>query len=146
MALTVDVVGPAPWGFRISGGRDFHMPITVTKVSASSRRSGGTPAPPKSGWTPPPAPHHPPAPHRHFFFAVKPEACSWDCWPWEGWGPIAVGMWWSPQEQASRVGREGELGQGQGLLLSPWSPTLNLLAAILGGCPNRSPALLAAFS
>uniref|UniRef100_A0A4X1VEU2 PDZ domain-containing protein n=1 Tax=Sus scrofa TaxID=9823 RepID=A0A4X1VEU2_PIG len=33
MALTVDVVGPAPWGFRISGGRDFHMPITVTKVT-----------------------------------------------------------------------------------------------------------------
>ncbi|XP_054434760.1 PDZ and LIM domain protein 2 [Pteronotus mesoamericanus] len=33
MALTVDVVGPAPWGFRITGGRDFHMPITVTKVT-----------------------------------------------------------------------------------------------------------------
>lgn len=34
MALTVDVVGPAPWGFRISGGRDFHTPIIVTKVRA----------------------------------------------------------------------------------------------------------------
>ncbi|KAF6306540.1 hypothetical protein mRhiFer1_008641 [Rhinolophus ferrumequinum] len=33
MALTVDVVGPAPWGFRITGGRDFHMPIMVTKVT-----------------------------------------------------------------------------------------------------------------
>lgn len=33
MALTVDVVGPAPWGFRISGGRDFHTPIVVTKVT-----------------------------------------------------------------------------------------------------------------
>ncbi|XP_076401424.1 PDZ and LIM domain protein 2 isoform X1 [Peromyscus maniculatus bairdii] len=33
MALTVDVVGPAPWGFRISGGRDFHTPIIVTKVT-----------------------------------------------------------------------------------------------------------------
>ncbi|XP_064335296.1 PDZ and LIM domain protein 2-like [Camelus dromedarius] len=33
MALMVDVVGPAPWGFRISGGRDFHMPIMVTKVT-----------------------------------------------------------------------------------------------------------------
>ncbi|MXQ97003.1 hypothetical protein E5288_WYG002812 [Bos mutus] len=33
MALTVDVVGPAPWGFRISGGRDFHTPIMVTKVT-----------------------------------------------------------------------------------------------------------------
>ncbi|EDM02205.1 PDZ and LIM domain 2, isoform CRA_b [Rattus norvegicus] len=33
MALTVNVVGPAPWGFRISGGRDFHTPIIVTKVT-----------------------------------------------------------------------------------------------------------------
>ncbi|XP_054546373.1 PDZ and LIM domain protein 2 isoform X4 [Talpa occidentalis] len=33
MALTVDVVGPAPWGFRITGGRDFHTPIRVTKVT-----------------------------------------------------------------------------------------------------------------
>ncbi|KAB1253943.1 PDZ and LIM domain protein 2 [Camelus dromedarius] len=33
MALMVDVVGPAPWGFRISGGRDFHTPIMVTKVT-----------------------------------------------------------------------------------------------------------------
>ncbi|XP_040591658.1 PDZ and LIM domain protein 2 isoform X1 [Mesocricetus auratus] len=33
MPLTVDVVGPAPWGFRISGGRDFHTPIIVTKVT-----------------------------------------------------------------------------------------------------------------
>ncbi|XP_074065254.1 PDZ and LIM domain protein 2 [Macrotis lagotis] len=33
MALTVDVIGPAPWGFRITGGRDFHMPIVVSKVA-----------------------------------------------------------------------------------------------------------------
>ncbi|XP_008061744.1 PDZ and LIM domain protein 2 [Carlito syrichta] len=37
MALTVDVVGPAPWGFRITGGRDFHTPITVTKVTARGK-------------------------------------------------------------------------------------------------------------
>ncbi|XP_040827192.1 PDZ and LIM domain protein 2 isoform X2 [Ochotona curzoniae] len=37
MALTVDVVGPAPWGFRISGGRDFHMPIVVTRVTEHSK-------------------------------------------------------------------------------------------------------------
>ncbi|KAL2761737.1 PDZ and LIM domain protein 2 isoform 1, partial [Daubentonia madagascariensis] len=37
MALTVDVVGPAPWGFRITGGRDFHMPIMVTKVSEQGK-------------------------------------------------------------------------------------------------------------
>ncbi|XP_036306247.1 PDZ and LIM domain protein 2 isoform X1 [Pipistrellus kuhlii] len=33
MVLTVDVMGPAPWGFRITGGRDFHTPIMVTKVT-----------------------------------------------------------------------------------------------------------------
>ncbi|EHB06019.1 PDZ and LIM domain protein 2, partial [Heterocephalus glaber] len=37
MALTVDVVGPAPWGFRITGGRDFHTPIMVTKVNARGK-------------------------------------------------------------------------------------------------------------
>ncbi|XP_010622435.1 PDZ and LIM domain protein 2 isoform X1 [Fukomys damarensis] len=37
MALTVDVVGPAPWGFRITGGRDFHTPIMVTKVHQRGR-------------------------------------------------------------------------------------------------------------
>ncbi|XP_053766557.1 PDZ and LIM domain protein 2 isoform X2 [Desmodus rotundus] len=37
MALTVDVVGPAPWGFRITGGRDFHMPIMVTKVTEQGK-------------------------------------------------------------------------------------------------------------
>lgn len=42
MALTVDVTGPAPWGFRISGGRDFHTPIIVTKVRAVFRRQGAS--------------------------------------------------------------------------------------------------------
>uniref|UniRef100_A0A8C0NZ52 PDZ and LIM domain protein 2 n=1 Tax=Canis lupus familiaris TaxID=9615 RepID=A0A8C0NZ52_CANLF len=33
LTLTVDVAGPGPWGFRITGGRDFHSPIMVTKVT-----------------------------------------------------------------------------------------------------------------
>ncbi|XP_008585824.1 PREDICTED: PDZ and LIM domain protein 2 isoform X2 [Galeopterus variegatus] len=37
MVLTVDVVGPAPWGFRITGGRDFHTPIMVTKVTEQGK-------------------------------------------------------------------------------------------------------------
>uniref|UniRef100_A0A8C6C6T7 PDZ and LIM domain protein 2 n=2 Tax=Monodon monoceros TaxID=40151 RepID=A0A8C6C6T7_MONMO len=37
MALTVDLVGPAPWGFRISGGRDFHTPIVVTRVTEEGK-------------------------------------------------------------------------------------------------------------
>ena len=32
MALTVNLIGPSPWGFRIFGGRDFKKAITVSKV------------------------------------------------------------------------------------------------------------------
>ena len=32
MALTVNLIGPSPWGFRICGGRDFKRAITVSKV------------------------------------------------------------------------------------------------------------------
>ncbi|KAK2544439.1 Pdlim2 [Columba livia] len=31
MPVTVTLAGPAPWGFRITGGRDFGKPITVSK-------------------------------------------------------------------------------------------------------------------
>uniref|UniRef100_A0A8C5TR78 PDZ and LIM domain protein 2 n=1 Tax=Malurus cyaneus samueli TaxID=2593467 RepID=A0A8C5TR78_9PASS len=31
VTVTVTLPGPAPWGFRISGGRDFRKPITVSK-------------------------------------------------------------------------------------------------------------------
>lgn len=36
MALTVNLIGPSPWGFRIYGGRDFKKAITVSKVLPSS--------------------------------------------------------------------------------------------------------------
>ena len=68
MALTVEVVGPAPWGFRISGGRDFHTPIVVTKVSAGP---GDGEAPPKSGFLPCLS-----SPHRHLSLVFALEACS----------------------------------------------------------------------
>ncbi|KAK2093807.1 hypothetical protein P7K49_027545 [Saguinus oedipus] len=48
MALTVDVAGPAPWGFRITGGRDFHTPIMVTKQSRKSPSWGGPQSEPAS--------------------------------------------------------------------------------------------------
>lgn len=32
MSVSVNLVGPAPWGFRINGGRDFRKPIMVSKV------------------------------------------------------------------------------------------------------------------
>lgn len=32
MPFKVNLIGPSPWGFRISGGRDFKKAITVSKV------------------------------------------------------------------------------------------------------------------
>jgi len=29
----VTLNGPAPWGFRLQGGKDFNMPLTVSRVS-----------------------------------------------------------------------------------------------------------------
>ncbi|KAG9270402.1 PDZ and LIM domain protein 2 [Astyanax mexicanus] len=37
MAFTVNLIGPSPWGFRISGGRDFKKAITVSKVNPGSK-------------------------------------------------------------------------------------------------------------
>ncbi|XP_039625552.1 PDZ and LIM domain protein 2 [Polypterus senegalus] len=37
MALQVNLKGPSPWGFRISGGRDFKKPISVSKVNGGSK-------------------------------------------------------------------------------------------------------------
>ncbi|XP_071259353.1 PDZ and LIM domain protein 2-like isoform X5 [Salvelinus alpinus] len=37
MALTVNLIGPTPWGFRIYGGRDFKKAITVSKVNGGSK-------------------------------------------------------------------------------------------------------------
>ncbi|XP_063050913.1 PDZ and LIM domain protein 2 [Engraulis encrasicolus] len=37
MALTVTLLGPSPWGFRIAGGRDFKRAITVSKVNGGSK-------------------------------------------------------------------------------------------------------------
>lgn len=28
--------GPAPWGFRLQGGKDFNMPLTISRVSPRS--------------------------------------------------------------------------------------------------------------
>ncbi|CAJ1068464.1 PDZ and LIM domain protein 2 [Xyrichtys novacula] len=37
MALTVNLIGPSPWGFRICGGRDFKKALTVSKVNGGSK-------------------------------------------------------------------------------------------------------------
>ncbi|NWI65334.1 PDLI2 protein, partial [Todus mexicanus] len=37
MPVTVILPGPAPWGFRITGGRDFRKPITISKVTEQGK-------------------------------------------------------------------------------------------------------------
>ncbi|KAI2661417.1 PDZ and LIM domain protein 4 [Labeo rohita] len=37
MPFTVNLFGPSPWGFRISGGRDFKKAITISKVNTGSK-------------------------------------------------------------------------------------------------------------
>lgn len=32
-SYTVTLNGPAPWGFRLQGGKDFNMPLTISRVS-----------------------------------------------------------------------------------------------------------------
>ncbi|NXF72545.1 PDLI2 protein, partial [Sclerurus mexicanus] len=41
MPVTVTLPGPAPWGFRISGGRDFRKPITISKVTEHGKAAAG---------------------------------------------------------------------------------------------------------
>ncbi|NXI96177.1 PDLI2 protein, partial [Psophia crepitans] len=41
MPVTVTLAGPAPWGFRITGGRDFGKPITVSKVMERGKAAAG---------------------------------------------------------------------------------------------------------
>ncbi|NXV11605.1 PDLI2 protein, partial [Cepphus grylle] len=41
MPVTVTLAGPAPWGFRITGGRDFGKPITVSKVTERGKAAAG---------------------------------------------------------------------------------------------------------
>ncbi|XP_048876997.1 PDZ and LIM domain protein 2-like [Brienomyrus brachyistius] len=37
MPLTVNLIGPSPWGFRVSGGKDFKKALIVSKVSGGSK-------------------------------------------------------------------------------------------------------------
>ncbi|NWI84663.1 PDLI2 protein, partial [Pitta sordida] len=41
MLVTVTLPGPAPWGFRISGGRDFGKPIAISKVVERGKAAAG---------------------------------------------------------------------------------------------------------
>ncbi|XP_010896577.1 PDZ and LIM domain protein 3b isoform X1 [Esox lucius] len=39
MPQNVVLEGPAPWGFRLSGGKDFKQPLTITRVTPGSKAS-----------------------------------------------------------------------------------------------------------
>ncbi|XP_032878422.1 PDZ and LIM domain protein 5 isoform X4 [Amblyraja radiata] len=34
---TVSLLGPAPWGFRLQGGKDFNMPLTISRLSEGGK-------------------------------------------------------------------------------------------------------------
>uniref|UniRef100_A0A2I2ZE15 PDZ and LIM domain 5 n=1 Tax=Gorilla gorilla gorilla TaxID=9595 RepID=A0A2I2ZE15_GORGO len=34
---SVSLVGPAPWGFRLQGGKDFNMPLTISSAGVQWR-------------------------------------------------------------------------------------------------------------
>ncbi|XP_014904742.1 LIM domain-binding protein 3-like isoform X2 [Poecilia latipinna] len=38
---TVTLAGPGPWGFRLQGGKDFNMPLTVSRISPGTKAAQG---------------------------------------------------------------------------------------------------------
>lgn len=40
MSYSVTLAGPGPWGFRLQGGKDFNMPLTISRVSVPCPRPG----------------------------------------------------------------------------------------------------------
>ncbi|XP_026206370.1 LIM domain-binding protein 3b isoform X2 [Anabas testudineus] len=41
-AYTVTLSGSAPWGFRLQGGKDFNMPLTISRITPGSKAAGGS--------------------------------------------------------------------------------------------------------
>ncbi|XP_068875249.1 LIM domain-binding protein 3 isoform X7 [Aphelocoma coerulescens] len=39
MAYSVTLNGPGPWGFRLQGGKDFNMPLTISRITPGSKAS-----------------------------------------------------------------------------------------------------------
>ncbi|XP_069394679.1 LIM domain-binding protein 3-like isoform X1 [Paralichthys olivaceus] len=40
-SYTVTLPGPGPWGFRLQGGKDFNMPLTISRISPGSKAAQG---------------------------------------------------------------------------------------------------------
>ncbi|XP_063072828.1 LIM domain-binding protein 3b isoform X2 [Engraulis encrasicolus] len=41
-SYSVTLDGPAPWGFRLQGGKDFNMPLTISRISPGSKAATGS--------------------------------------------------------------------------------------------------------
>ncbi|XP_068610454.1 LIM domain-binding protein 3b isoform X2 [Brachionichthys hirsutus] len=41
-SYTVTLNGPAPWGFRLQGGKDFNMPLTISRITPGSKAVSGS--------------------------------------------------------------------------------------------------------
>ncbi|KAL2077676.1 hypothetical protein ACEWY4_027180 [Coilia grayii] len=39
MPQNVNLKGPAPWGFRLAGGKDFNQPLTISRITPGSKAS-----------------------------------------------------------------------------------------------------------
>lgn len=39
-SFKVVLEGPAPWGFRLQGGKDFNVPLSISRVSLGGERIG----------------------------------------------------------------------------------------------------------
>lgn len=40
-SYTVSLPGPGPWGFRLQGGKDFNMPLTISRITSGSKAALG---------------------------------------------------------------------------------------------------------
>lgn len=38
---SVTLLGPAPWGFRLQGGKDFNMPLTISRLTDAGKATKG---------------------------------------------------------------------------------------------------------
>ena len=38
-SYSVSLAGPAPWGFRLQGGKDFCVPLTISRVSLTLKHT-----------------------------------------------------------------------------------------------------------
>ncbi|KAJ8418368.1 hypothetical protein AAFF_G00140770 [Aldrovandia affinis] len=38
----ISLSGPAPWGFRLQGGKDFNMPLTISRITPGSKAAQGS--------------------------------------------------------------------------------------------------------